>query len=65
MRVLFSKIAVSNPAQSMRAISYVMLHVVFIVTVLTTLEMYRTLHMISGFRRDLEYLNALLECYIE
>jgi len=54
MKVLFSEIAVSNPAQSMRAISYVMLHVVFNVTVLTTLEMYRTLHMISGFRRDLE-----------
>jgi hypothetical protein len=65
MRVLFSEIAVSNPAQTMRAVSYVMLHVVFNVTVLTTLEMYRTLHMISGFRRDLEYICAPLECYVE
>ena len=50
MRVVFSEIAVSNSAQSMRAIVYVMLHVVLNVTVLTTLELYRTLHMFSSFR---------------
>jgi len=64
MRALFSEIAVSNPSQSMRAIGYVMLHVVLNVTVLTTLELYRTLHMISGFRRNLETICALLGCYV-